>query len=174
MLLVNFACLPSPLPRQVCWNSIRSYCPINGGPPTKHGGRAPALIVSRPAQRSLALRPACSPSHLSDPLHRRLRRFRFLHRRSDCFRVERTQFPGGTFTRSRPAPFHGAREIGILGQSSALIGYRSRPQIARTLRHNLATFISPPCNHRSADGSQSTQGENVPLVWTEVMLDFEV
>jgi hypothetical protein len=29
-----------------------------------------------------------------NPLHRRLRRFRFLHRRSDCFRVERTQFPG--------------------------------------------------------------------------------
>ena len=30
---------------------VRSYCPINGGPPTLHGGRAPALIVSRPAQR---------------------------------------------------------------------------------------------------------------------------
>jgi len=69
-------------------------------PSRLHGGLAPALIVSRPAQRSLTLRPACSPSHLSDPLHRRLRRFRFLHRRSDCFRVERTQFPGGTFTRS--------------------------------------------------------------------------
>src|SRR5215469_4700154 len=32
---------------------VRSYCPIRGGPPTLHGGRAPALIVSRPAQRSL-------------------------------------------------------------------------------------------------------------------------
>src|SRR5262249_56517785 len=32
---------------------IRSYCPINGGPPTLHGGRAPALIVSRPAPRVL-------------------------------------------------------------------------------------------------------------------------
>jgi|SRR5215471_7873681 len=40
------------------------------------------------------------------------------HRRSDCFRVERTQFPGGTFTHSRPAPFHGARSIAI---------YRRRP-----------------------------------------------
>ena len=59
---------------------------------------------------------ACSPSRLSDPLHRRLRRLRFLHRRSDCFRVERTQFPGGTFTRSRPAPFHGAREMAIYQQ----------------------------------------------------------
>ena len=82
--------------------------------PTRlHGGVAPALIVSRPAQRSLTLRPACSPSHLSDPLHQRLRRLRFLPRRSDCFRVERTQFPGGTFTRSRPAPFHGARVMAI-------------------------------------------------------------
>ena len=65
-------------------------------PPRLHGGLAPALIVSRPAQRSLTLRPACSPSHLSDPLHRRLRRFRFLHRRSDRFRVERT-VPGRDF-----------------------------------------------------------------------------
>jgi hypothetical protein len=85
-------------------------------PSRLHGGLAPALIVSRPAQRLLTLRPACSPSHLSDPLHRRLRRLRFLYRRSDCFRVERTQFPGGTFTRSRPAPFHGARATGILRQ----------------------------------------------------------
>jgi len=74
--------------------------------------------VSRPAQRSLTLRPACSPSHLCDLLHQRLRRLRFLHRRSDCFRVERTQFPGGTFTRSRPAPFHGARVTASFRQLS--------------------------------------------------------
>src|SRR5437660_1901415 len=95
---------------------IRSYFSINVGLPQKHGGSAPALIVSRPAQRSLTLRPARSPSRLSDPLHRRLRRLRCLHRRSDCFRVERTQFPGGTFTRSRSAPFHGAREMAIFRQ----------------------------------------------------------
>ena len=57
------------------------------------------------------LRPTCSPNHLSDPLHQRLRRLRLLRRRSDCFRVERTQFPGGTCTRSCPVPFHGARAI---------------------------------------------------------------
>ena len=33
--------------------------------------------------------------------------------------VERTQFPGGTFTRSQPAPFHGARVMGSLRQSRA-------------------------------------------------------
>ena len=58
---------------------------------------------------------------VSDPLHRRLRRLRFLHRRSDCFRVERTPFPGGTFTHSRPAPFHGARVTeGMLSQPTVL------------------------------------------------------
>ena len=49
---------------------VRSYCPINGGPPTKHGGRAPALIVSRPAQRSLhvtACMLAKSPKRPSTP-----------------------------------------------------------------------------------------------------------
>jgi hypothetical protein len=49
---------------------VRSYCPINGGPPTKHGGRAPALIVSRPAQRSLhvtACMLAKSPKRPSPP-----------------------------------------------------------------------------------------------------------
>ena len=49
---------------------VRSYCPINGGPPTNHGGRAPALIVSRPAQRSLhvtACMLAKSPKRPSPP-----------------------------------------------------------------------------------------------------------
>src|ERR1700747_2660319 len=56
---------------------------------------APALHVSGPAQRSLTLRPTCSPSRLSDPLHQRLRRLRFLCRRSDCYRVERTSSRAG-------------------------------------------------------------------------------
>jgi hypothetical protein len=52
------------------------------------------------------------------------------HRRSDCFRVERTQFPGGTFTRSRPAPFHGARVWGFFvsypDKGSLCIGWHTR------------------------------------------------
>ena len=57
--------------------------------PELWAGRLPQLVVSRPAQRSLAFRPACSPGHLCDPLHQRLRRIRYLLRRSDCYRVER-------------------------------------------------------------------------------------
>src|ERR1700746_351851 len=38
-------------------------------PSRLHGGLAPALIVSRPAQRSLTLQPALPPRPLRDPLH---------------------------------------------------------------------------------------------------------
>src|SRR5947208_9664847 len=44
---------------------IRSYFSINVGLPQNHGGSAPALIVSRPAQRSLTLRPIRSRSRLA-------------------------------------------------------------------------------------------------------------
>ena len=63
--------------------------PSDGGLPRFHGGSAPTSSLSGPARRSLALRPACSRSRQGDPLHRRLRRFRCLHRRSDCYRLER-------------------------------------------------------------------------------------
>jgi hypothetical protein len=49
-----------------------------------------------------------SPSRLSDPLHRRLRRLRCLHRRSDYYRVERSSSRAGLYSRCGPAPFHGA------------------------------------------------------------------
>jgi len=44
---------------------VRSYRSTNFGLPTNRGGSAPALSVSGPAQRSLTLRPACSPSRLA-------------------------------------------------------------------------------------------------------------
>ena len=73
--------------------------PSDGGLPRFHGGSAPTLSLSGPARRSLALRPACSRSRQGDPLHRRLRRFRYLHRRSDCYRLERPKLPGRICTR---------------------------------------------------------------------------
>jgi hypothetical protein len=45
---------------------------------------------------------------LCDPLHRRLQRLRCLHRRSDCYRVERSSSRAGLSSRCGPAPFHGA------------------------------------------------------------------
>src|SRR6266699_1120813 len=44
---------------------IRSYDSISFGLPTNRGGSAPALVFSRPAQRSRTLRPACLPSRLA-------------------------------------------------------------------------------------------------------------
>jgi hypothetical protein len=63
--------------------------PSGCGLPRYIGGSAPTLNLSRPARRSLALRPADSPSRLDGPLSRRLRRLRCLHRRSDSYRLER-------------------------------------------------------------------------------------
>ena len=74
---------------------VRSYCSTNFGLPRNRGGSAPALVFSRPAQRSLTLRPARSPSRLCDPLHQRLQQFRCLHCCSDCYRVERTSSLAG-------------------------------------------------------------------------------
>ena len=65
MPLVSSACMPSPLPRQVRWNLFARTISINVGLPQLHGGSAPALHFSRPAQRSLTLWPARSPSRLA-------------------------------------------------------------------------------------------------------------
>ena len=63
--------------------------PHDGSLPRFLGGSASALRLSRPAQRSLTLRPAYLPSHLHDPLHRRLQPLRCLRGCSDCYRLER-------------------------------------------------------------------------------------
>jgi hypothetical protein len=44
---------------------VRSYRSTNFGLPRNWGGSAPALVFSGPAQRSLTLRPARSPSRLA-------------------------------------------------------------------------------------------------------------
>src|SRR5215475_12030468 len=93
--MVPFACIPSPLPRQDRWKLVRSYDSINFSLPRNRGGSAPALVVSRPAQRSLTLRPACLPSRFNDLLHQRLQQSRCLHCCSDCYRVERTSSRAG-------------------------------------------------------------------------------
>src|SRR5580658_6579041 len=78
---------------------VRSYHSIRFGLPRIGGGSAPALSVSRPAQRSLTLRPACSPSRLCDLLHRRLQQRRCLRRCFGCYRVERTSSRAGFLSR---------------------------------------------------------------------------
>ena len=79
------------------------------------GGSASAKSVSRPAQRSLTLRPACSPSSLQNFLHQRLQPFRYLHDCSSCYRPER-KLPGGFRTRWKTAPWHGALGARFIGR----------------------------------------------------------
>src|SRR6516165_1084928 len=74
---------------------IRSCFSIVGGLPCEKARSAPAIVFSRPAQRSLTLRPVRSPSRQCDPFHRRLQQLRCLHYCFDCYRVERTSSRAG-------------------------------------------------------------------------------
>ena len=113
---------------------VRSYNSIRFGLPTNRGRSAPALVFSRPAQRSLTLRPACSPGRHSDPLHQRLQQFRCLHRCSDCYRVERTSSRAG-IPPLWTSTFHGAHEKVTSRDLVALLhGKRSRSGQLRALR----------------------------------------
>ena len=94
---ISSADMPSPLPRWDRWVGSLVGRPIPTVPlspatsafPAMRPGRLPRLFFSRPARRSLALWPARSPSDYNRPLSRRLRRLRYLHRRSDSCRPER-------------------------------------------------------------------------------------
>ena len=81
-----------PLGRDRSWDGLFQPFPCSPATaafPVYVAGRLPHWIVSRPARRSLALRPAGSLHRRAVPLSRRLRRFRYLHRRSDSYRLER-------------------------------------------------------------------------------------
>jgi len=71
--------------------------PSGCGLPRCCGGSASASDLSRPARRSPALRPAHSPDHFHDPLHRGLQTFRCLRACPDCYRLKR-KLPGGIRT----------------------------------------------------------------------------
>jgi hypothetical protein len=109
------------------FTGVASPRPSDGGLPRYVGGSAPSSLLSGPARRSLALRPAGSPGRLGGPLSRRLRRFRYLCRRSDSFRLERLSSPGGTRTHwNNPHLFTSRNIISIIGhRRSPVIVIRS-------------------------------------------------
>ena len=81
-----------PLGSDRSWDGVFQpfpFIPSDGGLPLLCAGSATTLVVSRPARRSLALRPVGSLSRHATHLSRRLRRFCYLHRRSDSYRLER-------------------------------------------------------------------------------------
>ena len=86
----------------------RSYAPDSNGLPRYPVGSAPTLYFSRPAQRSLALRPACVLSRLSRPF------FIGVFQRDSLPPLTaptasgwNDQLPGGTLTHWRSPSLHG-------------------------------------------------------------------
>src|SRR5713226_390873 len=106
--LIHYVCMPSPLPRQVRWNRFAQYCSIDVGLPQITVGSAPALTVSRPAQRSLTLQPADSPSRLMRPSTPEAPAALLPLPPLRLLPGGAIQFPGGFISRCGPAPFHGA------------------------------------------------------------------
>jgi hypothetical protein len=78
--------------------------------PQNLGGSASTSRLSRPAQRSLTLRPAYSPSHSHAPLRRRLQRFVTVTTAPIATGLER-KLTGGICTRWKTVPSHRAQEI---------------------------------------------------------------
>jgi len=62
-----FTHMPAPLPRRDRGGVVAHRPPHDGGLPCDFVRSAPALHFSRPAQRSLIFRPACSPSRPRRP-----------------------------------------------------------------------------------------------------------
>ena len=88
---------------------VRSYHSISFGLPRNRGGSAPALVFSRPAQRSLTLRPARSPSRLATLY---TRGFSSLVASPAALIATgwSEPVPGRVYPRCGPTPFHGAPE----------------------------------------------------------------
>ena len=84
-------------PRRDRWVRALLSFSNGGGLPRLTIGSAPALQFSRLAQRSLRVTACILAESPCDPLHRRLRRFRYLRPRSGCYRLKQP-LSGGTFT----------------------------------------------------------------------------
>src|SRR5262249_58559227 len=89
--------MPPPVPRWTRWVLSLAGRPIPAGPlvasadglPQDTDGSASTTNLSGP-HRSFTRVAACLlAGPPSGPLRRRLRRLRYLHRRSDCYRLER-------------------------------------------------------------------------------------
>src|ERR1039458_624544 len=100
--------MPSPLPRQARWNGFAHYCSIVFGLPQITVGSAPALHFSRPAQRSLALQPADSPSRLMRPSTPEASAALLPPPPLRLLPGGAIQFPGGSFFPLWSSAFHGA------------------------------------------------------------------
>ena len=84
--------------------------PGGGGLPRSCGGSASTLTLSRPAQCSLALRPAWPTAPQKGTFPGVLQTIRRLLIRPGCFRLER-ELPGGICTHGTSAPWQGTHNL---------------------------------------------------------------
>ena len=94
--------MPSPLPRWDRW--VRSFGMRGSQPLDIHQRRRPSPFLWRVGSHIIPFEACSAFTHvtacplaesLNDPFHRRLRRLRYLHRRSDCYRLERLSCRAG-------------------------------------------------------------------------------
>jgi hypothetical protein len=101
--MVPFACIPSPIPGRS--DGTCSLLLFHQLRPSHEPGRVGSCIVGFGAYTAFTHVTACTLAKSpSDSLHQRLRQFRCLHCRSDCYRVERNSSPAG-YSRCGPPPF---------------------------------------------------------------------
>jgi len=130
-------------------------------------GSAPALTISRPAQRSRTLRPACSQGRPRRPLAPKASAVSLPPLPLRLLPAGATQLPGGTYTRKLSAPLHGAlrgaSHVGSLtigsGSSNPIVDMRRREEslpasLVSTLLPRFFALLgspSPPqlCAHES-------------------------
>ena len=85
------------------------------------------------------LRPACSPSRHSDPVHQRLQQLRCFRCCSDCYRVERTS-SRAVYPRCGPAPLHGALRILFRVRTASLPAGSGGSLASSNTGHNGSVF----------------------------------
>jgi len=118
--MVPFACMPSPIPRQVCWNLFARTVPPTSA--FHEPGRVGSCIVGFGACSAFTHVTACTLAKSPcDSLHQSFRQSRCLNCCSDCYRVEANQFPGGLLPLWTTAFSRRTRLGDITGQSLPIL-----------------------------------------------------
>jgi hypothetical protein len=142
--MVPIAYMPSPIPRQVGWNLFARTIPFASAFPRTLGGSAPASLFSGPAQRSLALRPARSPSRLIATLC--TRGFSSLVASTAALIATgwSEPVPGRVYTPAVDQRLHGAPELPVIRpRSVATLGRPACPQATVGLNSGEAELDLP-------------------------------
>ncbi len=137
---VPFACMPSPLPRQVGGSCSLILFPLIGLPQVR-GGSAPASWISRLAQRSLTLRPTRLQSRFDDPLPSEAPAASLPPPLLRLLPGGTNQFPGGTCTHFGLNAFHGARgSIPVISRLSRRRAFTWKHRSAASMSFDLTVF----------------------------------